>query len=107
MRLYMPYVHNPESRECTEDFTDSTLKKEMVVLEPAIDALDSFNDGENGSRSQGLGKETRIYTWPTWLIAVKERMLEFYLDWTTQLFSTLVLDMIQVRDSRIFLILRR
>ena len=27
------YAHNPESREYTEDFTDYTLKKEMVVLE--------------------------------------------------------------------------
>ena len=44
--ICMPYVHNPESRECTEDFT----QKEVVVLKPAIDKVDSLNDEENGFR---------------------------------------------------------
>ena len=38
------------------------------------------NHGENGCTFEGQRKETWIYTWPAWLIAVRERMLEFYSD---------------------------
>ena len=37
---------------------------------------------------------------PAWLIAVRERMLEFYSDQTTQFINTLALCLIQVLDSK-------
>ena len=52
-------------------------------------------------------ERNRIYGRPLWLIAVKERMLEFYSDWITHFISTLALDVIQVRDSGNYFHLRR
>ena len=68
-----PYIHL-ESRHGTEDFTD--LTREMVVS--AIDR--QIRDEDNGCRFEGQRKETRTYMRHAWLIAVRERMLEFYLD---------------------------
>ena len=48
---------------------------------------------------EGQRKETCISTRPAWLIAVKERMLEFYSD-STQFINTLTLYVIQVLDGR-------
>ena len=47
--VYVLYVHNPESRQYTKDFTDK-LKKEMVVLETCRRSAKPISDGENGCR---------------------------------------------------------
>ena len=78
-----------------EYFTDSTLEKEMVVLENSPYIRWIRQNEENGCIFEGQRKETWIYTWLAWLIAVKERMLQFYLD-QTQFINTLALDAIQV-----------
>ena len=50
---------------------------------------------ENGCRLEGQRKEIWIYSQPAWLIAHRERMLEFYsIHQHTQ-----ALDVIQVNDS--------
>ena len=75
------------------------LDSEMIILETSHRYARFVNDEENSCRFEGQRKETWIYTWPAWLIAVRERMLEFYSDSTTQFINTLALDVIQVLDS--------
>ena len=73
----VPYVHNPES---AQTILRTQLKRGNGRLgKPTIVSLNSY-DEEKGCRFEGQRKETWIYTWPAWLIAVKERMLEFYSD---------------------------
>ena len=45
-----------------------------------MDTADSSMVKKKTADSKAKGKETWIYTEPAWLIAVRERMLEFYSD---------------------------
>ena len=78
--------------ENMEDFKDSTCLSWKTRHRYAGLVND---DKENSCRIDAQRKETRIYTRPAWLIAVRERMLqEFYSDSTTQFMKTLVLAVI-------------
>ena len=56
------------------------LKREIVVLEILHRYARLVNDEENGLQIRRSKEEIWIYTLPAWLIAVRERMLEFYSD---------------------------
>ena len=78
-RMPLCLLRNPESRECTKDLRTTLKEGNGRLGKTAIDTLDSPICEGNGC-FKGLGKETRIYTRSARLIAVKERMLEFYSD---------------------------
>ena len=56
------------------------LKREMVVLKTRRRYARFVYDEENGCRFEGLKKEIWIFMQQAWLIAVRERILEFYSD---------------------------
>ena len=74
--ILLPYVHNPESRR--KILRTGQQKKEMVVMGSTTQIRKFVIDDEAYWRFEGLKKETWIYTWLARLIAVRERMLEFY-----------------------------
>ena len=49
--VYMPYVHNPESQECTDGFTD--LTGNGCLGKPTIDMLDLSMMEKNGCGFKG------------------------------------------------------
>ena len=55
----------------------------VFLAKLAIDTLDSFEE-ENTCALKDQRKETWIYSGPASLIVVREKMLEFYSDQTTQ-----------------------
>ena len=96
--IYVLYHHNPGLHR---RFYGLDLKRKWSYLKTYHRLIARFiNNEENGCRFEGQRKETWIYTRPAWLIAVRERMLEFYSDGTTQFINTLALDVIHVLDSR-------
>ena len=71
---------------------------EDFLAKLTIDMLYSFVE-ENRCRFEDQRKETWIYSGPTSLIVVRERMLEFYSNQTTLFISKLALDEIHVLES--------
>ena len=62
----------------------------MIVLENSPEIAKFVNDQGNGCRLMAKGKKHGS-TRPVWLIAVKERMVGFYSDYSTQFNNTLVM----------------
>ena len=77
--LYVVYIcvcHTFIIRGCTEDFTDLTKKGNDRLRKQAIDTLDLSMMKKMAANMKAKGKKLDLHT--ACLVAVWERMLEFY-----------------------------